>query len=164
MQKSVSDTTAANVPGYRERVSPSLWFFAAALVCAPMVSLTLLPGGTAIALIVGVIVAVLIIVALVFSAPIVTVEKGHLRAGRARIDVSLLGEPRYYVGDDARHARGPGLSARAWHLIRAGVDGIVVIPIQDQDDPVTEWVISTRTPDRLIAAIHRAQRESGSVL
>ena len=80
-----------------------------------------------------------------------------LRAGRAHIDVALLGEPAIMIGDQARHARGPGLDPRSWHVIRGGIDGVVVTAVTDPDDPTPSWVISSRTPDRLAAAIRVAQ-------
>ena len=62
------------------------------------------------------------------------------------------------VGDEAREVRGPGLPRTAWHLLRPGIDGIVRVRVIDQRDPVDEWIFSTRTPDRVIAAIRRSQR------
>ena len=35
---------------------------------------------------------------------------------------------------------------------------VYVVRVVDERDPVDEWVFSTRTPDRVIAAIRRAQR------
>lgn len=48
-------------------------------------------------------------------------------------------------------------SRRVVGIIRGGIDGIVVVPNLDVDDPVDAWTISTRTPDRLAAAIRAAQ-------
>jgi hypothetical protein len=42
-------------------------------------------------------------------------------------------------------------------VIRGGIDGVVIVAITDPDDPAPYWVISTRTPDRLAAALRRAQ-------
>jgi hypothetical protein len=156
----MQNMTAATRPGsrpYRERLAPSLWMLAAAAVCAPMAVLVLTPVGAAVALLVGVLVAVVIVIALVVLAPVVSVSGTILRAGRAHIDVSLLGEPAVLTGSDARAARGPELPARAWHLLRGGIDGIVIVPVVDPDDPTPAWVISSRTPDRLAAAVRRAQ-------
>jgi len=147
----------ADAPSYRERLSPSLWVLVAAAVCAPMVSLVLVPAGAALALVAGIAVGVLVVAALVAAAPVVEIDGTTLRAGRAHIDVSLLGKPEALRGEDARTARGPGLDARAWHLLRGGIDGLVIVPVTDQDDPTPAWVISSRTPDRLAAAIRRAQ-------
>jgi len=142
---------------YRERLGPSLWTLVAAAVAAPMAALVVTPIDTTVALIVGGGVGVLLIALLVLSAPVVAVRAGELRAGRAHIGVEFLGAGEVHIGEEARHARGAGLDPRAWHLIRGGIDGVVVFPVIDADDPTTAWVISSRTPDRLAAAVRRAQ-------
>lgn len=143
--------------GYRERLGPSLWILVAAALAAPMVALVLTPVDTTIALVIGVAVGVLLVGILIGAAPVVEVRDGELRAGRAHIGVEFLGAPAVHTGEEARHARGAGLDPRSWHLIRGGIDGVVVVPVTDTDDPTTAWVISSRTPDRLAAAVRRAQ-------
>ncbi|WP_221584454.1 DUF3093 domain-containing protein [Microbacterium sp. G2-8] len=145
---------------YRERLAPSLKIIAGAAIVAPMVSLVFVQVDRTLALSLGALSAIALVSALIWAAPVIRVSGGELRAGRAHIDVSLLGDPRSFDGDDARAARGPGLDGRGWHLIRGGIAGIVSVPNIDPDDPVRSWTISTRTPDRLAAAIRRAQRES----
>ncbi|GAB3153998.1 hypothetical protein GCM10027058_23620 [Microbacterium neimengense] len=151
MQNMTSDVV------YRERLSPSLRTLVAAAVCAPMVALALSPVDTTIALVAGAAVAALIIWALMASAPRVEVSEGELRAGRAHIPVDLLGAPVAYTGEDARFARGRDADPRSWMLVRGGIGGAVVIPVEDADDPTPAWVVSSRTPDRLAAAVRRAQ-------
>jgi hypothetical protein len=154
MQNIAHDTR----PLYRERLSPSLRLLTTVALAGPMVSLIFIPLGSAtFALIVGAAVSALLVTGLVAMAPVVSVHGGVLRAGRAHIEARHLGEPVALSGDAARQARGPGLPARGWHLIRGGIDGVVVVPNLDEDDPVVAWTISTRTPDRLAAAISRAE-------
>jgi hypothetical protein len=142
---------------YRERLTPSLWGIVSAAVVAPMAALVFLPLDQTIALAAGILVAVLVVWLMIAVAPTIEVRGGELRAGRAHIPVRLLGAPEYFTGPDARQARGPGLDPRAWHLIRGGLDGIVRVPVRDPDDPTPVWVLSTRTPDRLAAAIRHTQ-------
>ncbi|MBO0979125.1 DUF3093 family protein [Microbacterium sp. SD291] len=144
-------------PRYRERLSPSLWLLVTVALAGPMVSLIFTPVGSTTALVIGAAVSALLVAAFIAFTPVVSVEGTVLRAGRAHIDVRHLGEPAALSGDDARQARGPGLPARGWHLIRGGIDGVVVVPDIDPDDPVDSWTISTRTPDRLAAAIRAAR-------
>ncbi len=153
MQKTASNVGAGE---YRERLGPSLWVLVSAAVAAPMAALVFVPMNATIALVIGVLVGVAIILVLVAGSPVVQVRDGVLHAGRAHIGVEDLGEPVVYTADAARHARGAGLDPRAWHLIR-GIDGVVTIPVTDADDPTPVWVISSRTPDRMAAAIRRAQ-------
>ncbi len=156
MQNPSSDTRVR----YRERLSPSLWLLVTAAVVGPMVALTFTPLGSLPALLIGAGAAVVVIGALILGSPSVRVDGTVLRAGRAHIDARWIGDVAAVTGDDARAARGPALPARGWHLIRGGIDGAVIVENTDPDDPVTAWTISTRTPDRLAAAIGDACREA----
>ena len=153
MQNPATDTR----PRYRERLAPSLRLLVTVALAGPMVALIFVPVGSTVALIAGAAVSALLVSAFIAAAPVVSVEGPTLRAGRAHIDARFLGEPVALTGEDARQARGPGLPARGWHLIRGGIEGIVVVPNTDQDDPVEAWTISSRTPDRLAAAIRAAR-------
>lgn len=157
----VTATTArsgSHDPAYRERLSPSLWTLLSAAVVAPMVALVFVPLDATVALLAGLAAAAALIAALVLGAPVVAVRDGELRVGRAHIAVDLLGDSVALHGEEARDARGPGLHRDAWHLLRPGIDGVVRIALRDERDPAAEWVFSTRTPERVIAAVRRAQR------
>ncbi|WP_417562605.1 DUF3093 domain-containing protein [Microbacterium sp.] len=157
MQKTSRGATPATTHTYRERLTPSLWTLGAATVVAPMVALVFVPFDKTLGLVAGIAVSVLLVAALIAAAPRVEVTDGQLRAGRAHIPVALLGDAVALTGAEAREARGPGLRRDAWHLIRGGIDGLIRVPVLDPDDPTVEWVVSTRTPDRLAAAIRRAR-------
>jgi hypothetical protein len=153
----MATTRVQTAADYRERLGPSLWVIVSAAVVAPMAALVFTPIDTTVALTVGAGVGVIAIALLVWASPVVRVADGRVFAGRAWIDARYLGEPVALTDEDARFARGPGLDATAWHVIRGGIDGVVVVPVIDQDDPTRAWVVSSRTPDRLAAAIRRAQ-------
>ncbi|TQL86015.1 DUF3093 domain-containing protein [Microbacterium saperdae] len=142
---------------YRERLAPSLRLLVTVALAGPMVSLIFVPIGSTVALLVGAAVSAVLVTLFIVSTPVVTVEGAVLRAGRAHIDTVHLGEPVALTAEDARQARGPGLPARGWHLIRGGIDGVVVVPNIDPADPVDSWTISSRTPDRLAAAIRESR-------
>ncbi|CAL4859699.1 DUF3093 domain-containing protein [Microbacterium sp. MM2322] len=151
--------TDRTVPSsYRERLSPSLWLLVSAAVCAPMAAVVFSPIDTTLALVIGLAVGIVIVSSLIIAAPVVAVRDGVLHVGRAHIDVADLGDPEIFTGDAARSARGGDLRADDWHLIRGGIDGIVRVPVSDDDDPAARWVFSSRTPDRVAAMITRAQR------
>ena len=141
---------------YRERLTPPLWAFIAAAMVAPMGALVFAPLNSTVALVAGCAIAIAIIALLVVTSPVIEVKDGWLHAGRARIDTRHLGMPVEFRGDEARQQRGPRLDPRSWHLIRGGIDGLVLVPLQDPDDPVPSWVISSRTPDRLRSALRTA--------
>jgi hypothetical protein len=149
--------TRASAAVYREKLSPSLWTLIAAALGAPMIALVLSPVDMTLALIGGVVVSAGIIALLLAASPSVSVVDGELHAGRAHIDVDLLGEAVPLTGEEARAARGQDLDPRSWTLVRGGIDGAVRIPVLDANDPVPFWIISSRTPDRLAAALRRAR-------
>ncbi len=144
-------------PTYRERLTPSIWILAAPLIGVPMVALVFLRENGTLALAIAAVVVIALIAVIIAASPVIAVTDGELRAGRAHIPVRLLGEPVALTDDEARAARGRNLDARAWHLIRGGIDGIVTVAVTDPDDPTPVWVVSSRTPDRLAAAIEAAQ-------
>ncbi|MGB4136301.1 MAG: DUF3093 family protein, partial [Microbacterium sp.] len=96
----------------------------------------------------------------ILLSPVVSVQGTVLRAGRAHIDARWLAEPAPRTGEEARRARGTELPGDGWHLIRGGIDGVVVVPLTDPDDPHRVWTVSTRTPDRLAAAIRAARADA----
>lgn len=147
---------------YRERLSPSLWMLVTAAVVGPMVIFTLTPFGSVFAMIIGIAVAVALIALMILGSPSVRIEGTVLHAGRAHIDAKWLGEVSEHTGEEARTARGAGLPAKGWHLIRGGIDGVVVVQNIDPDDPATSWTISTRTPNRLASAIRAAESAAGA--
>ncbi len=147
---------------YQERLTPSLWVFGGATVLAPMGALVLTPIDSTLGLIVGSLLALAVIVAMATLSAKITVNGTVFRAGRAQIDAKWLGQPEQLTGEEARAARGVNLDHRAWHLVRSGIDGAVRVPITDPDDPAPYWVISTRTPDRLAAAIENARRDASA--
>ncbi|MET0781448.1 MAG: DUF3093 domain-containing protein [Microbacterium sp.] len=153
----MSNVRSGSAVHYRERLSPSLWVIVSAAVAAPMAALVIAPIDTTLALVAGAVVGVAIVALLVAGSPSVAVRDGVLTAGRARIDVGFTDGVTVLTGADAQYARGPGLHPRSWHLIRGGIDGLVIVAITDPDDPAPSWVISSRTPDRLAAAVLRAQ-------
>ncbi|HAQ59615.1 MAG TPA: DUF3093 domain-containing protein [Microbacterium sp.] len=142
---------------YRERLTPSLWILVSAAIVGPMSALVVAPLGPTLALITGAAIGALFIAALFAASPVVEIRDGVLHAGRARIAVDWLGAPVALNGAEARQARGPGLDRNSWLLIRGGIDGVVIIPLHDPDDPTVSWVVSTRTPDRFAAAVNRSR-------
>ncbi|UJP11085.1 DUF3093 domain-containing protein [Microbacterium sp. KUDC0406] len=152
--------TPAARPRYRERLAPSLWMLITIALAGPMVALVFVPVGATLALALGGTVSLLLVIASILLSPVIEVDGTVLRAGRAHIDVRWLAGASPRTGDDARRARGPELPHDGWHLLRGGIDGVVVVPLTDPDDPHRVWTLSSRTPDRLAAAIRAARQET----
>lgn len=143
---------------YRERVWPSPWIGAIAALAIPASLLTFAAINVTVGAITGVVLFSGVVIVAVATAPTIEVSDGMLRAGSARVPLSFVGTVTAARGEEARHERGPGLDARAHLVLRPDVDPIARIELTDPDDPTPYWVVSTRRPDDLAAAIATAQR------
>ena len=86
----------------------------------------------------------------------VQVSDGVLRAGRAHIAVDLLGVPRLLDAESTRRAMGVDADARAFLVTRPYLKRSVLLPVEDPQDPTPYWLVSTRHPERLAAAVREA--------
>lgn len=143
---------------YRERLWPAPWIALIAALAVPASLLTFAPVSVLVGAIVGVVLALGVVGAAVLSAPTIVVGEGMLRAGTARMPLSLVGETIVARGDDARLARGQQLDARAFIVLRPDVSPVLRIALIDPDDPTPYWLLSTRRPEALAEAIASAPR------
>ena len=142
------------MPDYREKLWPTPWAFIVTALVIPASILVLVP----ISLPAGIITAAVLyggcVLLLVLASPVVRVQNGELIAGPATISTHLLGEAVSFAKSEATQERGPRLDARAWLLIRGWIDPVVRVPIADSTDPAPYWIISSRHPTELAAAIN----------
>jgi len=88
----------------------------------------------------------------------VVVEDGWLRAGRARIEIGFLGDVEALDAAETRELSGPQADARAFLLLRPYLSQAVRIEIEDPGDPTPYWLVSSRRPARLAAALNYVGR------
>ncbi len=143
---------------YRERLWPAPWLFISTALVIPASLLVFLPIDTTTGVVVAIVLYATCVVALLMAAPVVAVTTTEVRAGRARLPLTVVGSVEAYRGDEARLERGQRLDARAWLLIRGWVSPVVKIEVLDETDPTPYWLVSTRAPDAVIEAIARARQ------
>ncbi|MFP5347538.1 MAG: DUF3093 domain-containing protein [Actinomycetes bacterium] len=141
-----------------ERVWPSAGVWLLVPLPPGLLLLSLLPVGVLPAVVGCVALATALVLWAVRSAPVVAVRDGELVAGPARVPVSLLGSATAWRGTEARQQRGPALDPRAYLSIRGWVDPVVRVELTDPADPTPYWLISTRRPEELVAALDRAHK------
>lgn len=144
---------------YRERLWPSPSMFISSALVIPASLLVFLPiNPTA-----GVVVAIVLYLGcaslLIAGSPVVMVTDTEICAGPARLPIEMAGAAVGYTSEEAQAERGPRLDARTWLLIRGWISPVVKIENLDEGDPVPYWVVSTRNPARLTAAIDEARRQ-----
>lgn len=142
---------------YRETLWPSPWVIIALALVVPATMLVLAP----VSLEAGIIGAVVLYggcLALAFgTAPRIVVSGGRLAVAKASIPLELVGDVVVYEGPDATAQLRTKLDARAWLMIRGWVHTLVKIQITDPADPAPYWLISSRRPRDLAAAIAAAR-------
>jgi Protein of unknown function (DUF3093) len=88
-----------------------------------------------------------------YGSPRVEVEDGCLRAGRARIAGEFLGDAEPLDAEATRRVAGRDADARAYLLLRPYLKRAVRVTVRDARDPAPYWLVSTRDPEGLAAAI-----------
>jgi hypothetical protein len=148
---------------HSERLWPSRATWLVVPLTAPMVALALLPLGAVPAAAAGLGAAALVATLLVRASTVVEVgEDGALRAGRAVLPARVVAGGEAARGERARELRGPALDARTHLCLRGWVDGVVLLRLDDPQDPTPSWLVSTRHPERLLQVVlSAAERERG---
>jgi Protein of unknown function (DUF3093) len=143
------------VPTYRERLSvPVRWWIIAALAVLTLYVITAVPAGTLAGAVVAGVAAVLLVVGFLrYGAAVIEVDPDRLRAGRAAIERQHLGQVEALTGEAVRHAFGRDCDPAAYLVLRGYLPGAVRVKITDPRDPAPYWLIATRHPERLAAAL-----------
>lgn len=137
---------------YREQLTPNLGIHIALLLLIPMGFGMLAPINIAWGVANAIALYVLAVLWFTVGAPVVEVTSDTLRAGRAVIARRHVGAVTIVERAERRDALS---NARAWKVIRAWIPRGVRIDIVDDADPTPYWYVSTRNPERLVAALER---------
>jgi hypothetical protein len=101
----------------------------------------------------AVLLAIMVVVFWSYGSPRIEVSDGWLRAGRARIAGQFLGVAEPLDAAETRRVAGRDADVRAYLLLRPYLKRSVKVAVRDERDPTPYWLISTRDPLALAAAI-----------
>ena len=140
----------------------SWWLFVAGLAVAVW-WIFVLATPMAFAVGAGVVVAAALGFALwSYGRAVVVVEGKEVGALGARIDVTYCGPATALDAERTATTRGRDADARAYLALRPYIATSVRLEVSDERDPTPYWLISTRHPARLVAAIDAARATSGT--
>ncbi len=148
------------VPLYRERLTPSVPVWIVAAVTGAIFGVILVPISVVAAVVVAIAMAIAVCVALAVTSPLVEVTGEHVAVGRARIEPELLGAPETLDADGWAETMSTGFEPLAYHCTRGWLREGVRVPVLDDDDPTTAWVISSRRPEQLALAVLAARERA----
>ncbi|HEX2361039.1 MAG TPA: DUF3093 domain-containing protein [Jiangellaceae bacterium] len=92
-----------------------------------------------------------------YGRVLVAVEPDGFTAGRASLPLWAVGEIVALDAVRARAARGPEADPQAYLLVRGYVGPMIQVTVDDPADPVPYWLVSTRHPEKLAAALSAAR-------
>jgi hypothetical protein len=146
------------VAAYRERLWPGPGLLIlTAIIIAPVAIAYGAVLGAWLGWSLGVLLIALAWAWLIGSAPALRVDERVFRAGRARLPRPYVGVVRGLTAEELAHERTRG-DVRTYFVIRPGTSRTaVLIENVDPDDPHPRWVVQTRRPAQLVAALSRPQ-------
>jgi Protein of unknown function (DUF3093) len=146
---------------HERRIVPWWWWFVGAAIAVPTTEAVVVLGPemsnhpTA-ALAIGCLVVTLALEAvflILLGRSAVDVDESGLRAGNVALTASHIGRARALDAATAHRLLGPGLRADAELSLRPWIKTAVQIEVEDTIDTTPYWVVATRRPSELVAAL-----------
>jgi hypothetical protein len=143
--------------GYRERLTaPLSWWVAALLfggICGWIMVVAADPTWGLVTAIIATTVAGTLV--WIYGGLTLRVGTDGIRVGNAFLPTSAIGPASVLDRVAMRTNLGPEADARAWLRTRPYIDGGVRVAVNDQGDPTPYWLVSSRRPDAVVAALGR---------
>jgi len=142
---------------FRERLTvPVIWWLLAGLFALSV----LIAVGAYLGPVwgVGTGLATMLVAAAIFvsAAIVISIDSREIQIGRACIEHAYITASEALTAEQARQRAGVEADARAHLVLRPYIKTAVEITLDDPDDPVPYWLVSTRRPQQLAAALREA--------
>jgi hypothetical protein len=145
---------------YRERLWPAPWLYFATALVIPASFLVLFPISVLAAVITAIVLYAGTVTFLLATSPVVEVTSTEFRAGKATLPLTVAGTATAFAKEEAVLERGQRLDSRAWLLIRGWIAPVVKVELLDINDPAPYWLVSSRAPETVVAALAEARQPS----
>ena len=144
---------------YDERLAPPLWVWLGVLTVAAISAATIHGGASGWRSVLPYVVLLPLAVAglLAASRGRVRVADGSLHVPGARIPLSAIGGVTPLDREATRRVRGPLAEPRAFVSTRGWLTSSVRVQVEDPEDDTPYWLVGTRRPRELAAALQLAQ-------
>jgi len=153
----------AEPPGYEERLTVPWWWWPISAGIAGILAVEVhlaargLPVPAAYAATAAVVAAAL----LALGRVRITVRQGELLVADARLPLRVVAEVAPLDAAGKRTLLGPQGDPAAFVVQRAWAPGAVYLRLDDAADPTPYWLVSTRRPAALAAALNAARTQAG---
>ena len=156
----VSDTRATSqTVRYRERLRVPWWWWPPGLALAGLIALEVnqgvqaLPNWVPFAVLLPVAAVVLMWFGKTEVSVVAGAEGAELRVGAAHLPANVVSRSAEVPRSAKSAALGRQLDPAAYVVHRAWVGPMVLVVLDDPDDPTPYWLVSCRHPDRVLAAL-----------
>ena len=156
----VSDTRAASqVVRYRERLWVPWWWWPPGLALAGLIALEVNQGVPGIvnwlpfAVLLPVAAAALMWLSRIEVRVVGDPDQTELWVGAAHLPVSVVSRSAEVPHSAKSAALGRQLDPAAYVVHRAWIGPMVLLVLEDPDDPTPYWLVSCRHPDRVLSAL-----------
>jgi hypothetical protein len=163
----VTDTRATSQSvRYRERLRVPWWWWPPGLGLAALIALEVnqgvggLPSWLPFAVLLPVAATVLMWFGKTEVRVVRAPDETEVWVGGAHLPVSVISRSAEVPKSAKSAALGRQLDPAAYVVHRAWVGALVLLVLDDPDDPTPYWLVSCRHPDRLLAALRGEQRDS----
>ncbi|MCI2419846.1 DUF3093 domain-containing protein [Saccharopolyspora sp. K220] len=142
-------------PVFRERLYASWWTWPMPVVAAVLLAAEVHMGypGVRAWLPYVVLVPLAIAIPVWLGRTKIEIRDDELWVGDAHLPLRFIDDVEVVTAAEQRRALGPDLDPAAFMVHRASIHTSVRIWLNDADDPTPYWVVSTRRPDELVAAL-----------
>lgn len=142
-------------PAYSERLGVPLrwWVQGTMLVATLWLAVVVALPSVAAWIITAIAMAVLSLGLWAYGAARIAVDAETFQAGRAHIAMAHVGAVTPLDAGQTRRVAGVDADARAYLLLRPYLKRAVRVEITDPADPVPYWLVSSRHPEELAAAL-----------
>jgi hypothetical protein len=140
---------------YSERLRvPLSWWLVGLFFALSFVTAVGFYAGPWVAVVAGVVTALAVSVALLWFGRLrVRVDTDGLHAGDALLEWPFVGDVTPLSAAATRERLGAKADPAAWLAVRGYVPGSVEVKVDDPADPHPYWLVSTRAPQELAAAL-----------
>ncbi len=151
-----AENKSGNSPTFREVIYPSLAPISFAFFLISSIGVIFASAyGSSWGWIITLLLTISTFVGIYRSRLIIEVKDGKLFVAGAKIEKKYIGEVSALNSSEMKRLRGRDANAIAFTEVRFWVKGGVKIDVNDANDPVPYWLVSSKHTEKLVSAINK---------
>jgi hypothetical protein len=151
-----AENKSGNSPSFREVIYPSLAPISFAFFLISSIGVIFASAyGSSWGWVITLLLTISTFVGIYRSRLIIEVKDGKLFVAGAKIEKKYIGEVSALNSSEMKRLRGRDANAIAFTEVRFWVKGGVKIEVNDANDPVPYWLVSSKHTEKLVSAINK---------